>query len=141
MKGATIALDALGGREAAALVVDGRLEDLFLDGGGALPGTIYRGVAGRPMKGQGGIFFDTPDGPAYLRQIKGISPGEARLLQVTGFAEPGKAIPVTDRVLFKSRYAIVTPGAPGINVSKAIKDDYDGLSGFKMVPSSTAAIC
>lgn len=123
MKGATIALDTLGGREAAALIVDGRLEDLFLDGDAALPGTIYRGVAGRPMKGQGGIFFDTPDGPAYLRQIKGISPGQAKLLQVTGYAEPGKALPVTDRVLFKSRYAIVTPGAPGINVSKSIRDD------------------
>ncbi|SFD91419.1 ribonuclease E/G [Roseivivax sediminis] len=122
MKGATIALGELGGREAAALIVDGRLDDLFIDGAGALPGTIYRGIAGRPMKGQGGIFFDTPDGPAYLRQIKGISPGEARILQVTGFPEPGKAIPVTDRVLFKSRYGIVTPGAPGINVSRAIRD-------------------
>ncbi|UMA65455.1 ribonuclease E/G [Roseivivax marinus] len=123
MKGASIALDRVADREAAALIVDGRLEDLFLDGDAALPGTIYRGVAGRPMKGQGGIFFDTPDGPAYLRQIKGISPGEARLLQVTGYAEPGKALPVTDRVLFKSRFAIVTPGAPGINVSRQIRDD------------------
>jgi Ribonuclease G/E len=45
------------------------------------------------------------------------------LVQVTGYAEPGKAIPVTQRILFKSRYAIVTPGAPGINVSRRIKDD------------------
>ncbi|ETX27124.1 ribonuclease E/G [Roseivivax isoporae] len=123
MKGTTIALDTLGGREAAALMVDGRLEDLFVDGTTALPGTIYRAVAGRPMKGQGGIFLETPDGPAYLRQIKGIAPGQRLLVMVTGYAEPGKAIPVTQRVLFKSRYAIVTPEAPGLNVSKAIRDD------------------
>ncbi|SLN48038.1 Ribonuclease G [Roseivivax jejudonensis] len=123
MKGASIALDRIGDREAAALIVDGIVEDLFLDGAAALPGAIYRGIAGRPMKGQGGVFFDTPDGPAYLRQIKGVSPAERRILQVTGYAEPGKAIPVTDRVLFKSRYAIVTPGAPGINVSRAIRND------------------
>ncbi|MGB1034216.1 MAG: ribonuclease E/G, partial [Primorskyibacter sp.] len=45
------------------------------------------------------------------------------LVQVTGHAEPGKAIPVTSKVLFKSRYAIVTPDAPGLNVSRSIKDD------------------
>jgi len=45
------------------------------------------------------------------------------LVQVTGYAEGGKAVPVTDRVLFKSRYAIVTPGKPGRNISRAITDD------------------
>ena len=33
-------------------------------------------------------------------------------------AEPGKAVPVTTRLLFKSRYAIVTPDAPGVNISR-----------------------
>ncbi|MHA6345777.1 ribonuclease E/G [Roseivivax sp. CAU 1761] len=123
MKGVTIALDQLGGREAAALIVDGQLEDLFLDRDAALPGTIYRAVAGRPMKGQGGLFLDTPDGPAYLRQLKGIAPGQRLIVQATGYAEPGKAIPVTQKVLFKSRYAIVTPEAPGINISRGIRDE------------------
>jgi Ribonuclease G/E len=45
------------------------------------------------------------------------------LVQVTGYAEDGKAVPVTDRVLFKSRYAIVTPGKPGLNISRQITDD------------------
>jgi ribonuclease G len=40
------------------------------------------------------------------------------LVQVTGPAEPGKALPVTTRLLFKSRFAIVTPGAPGLNISR-----------------------
>ncbi|MEE3358819.1 MAG: ribonuclease E/G [Pseudomonadota bacterium] len=132
MKGSTIALGALNGREAAALMVDGKLHDLFIDGEGIRAGTIYRGIAGRPMKGQGGIFLDTPDGSVYLRQIKGIAPGQRLLVQVTGQAEPGKAVPVTAKVLFKSRYAIVTPGAPGVNISRSIRDDdlRDELTGI-----------
>lgn len=123
MKGAVIALDTLQGREAAALIEDGRLTDLLIDGDGPRPGTIYRARIGRPMKGQGGMFLDTPDGPAFLRRTRGLAPGAALLVQVTGHAEPGKALPVTARLLFKSRYAIVTPGAPGINVSRRVRDD------------------
>lgn len=123
MKGTVIALDTLQGREAAALIEDGRLDDLLVDADAPRPGTIYRARIGRPMKGQGGIFLDTPDGPAFLRQTRGLSPGGTLLVQVTGHAEPGKALPVTARLLFKSRYAIVTPGAPGINVSRQVRDD------------------
>jgi Ribonuclease G/E len=123
MKGRTIALDHWNGREAAALIVDGRVEDLFIDTDQPRPGNIYRAVAQRPMKGQGGMFLETPDGNAFLRQVKGLSSGGNMLVQVTGYAEAGKALPVTQRLLFKSRFAIVTPGAPGINISRQIKDD------------------
>ena len=123
MKGRLIALDHLDGAEAAALMVDGRLEDLFLDSDAPRPGAIYRGIADRPVKGQGGMFLRTPDGPAFLRQIKGLRPGQPILVQVTGYPEPGKALPVTAKVLFKSRYAIVTPDAPGLNMSRSIRDD------------------
>jgi len=121
----TIALDHLGDREAAALMVGGQLDDLFVDSAAPRPGTIYRAIADRPVKGQGGMFLRTPDGNAFMRQVKGIAPGQALLVQVTGHAEPGKAIPVTARVLFKSRYAIVTPEAPGHNVSRAIRDEIE----------------
>ncbi|AUC54622.1 MAG: ribonuclease E/G [Sagittula sp.] len=123
MKGRTIALDTWNGREAAALMVDGRLEDLFIDGDLPRPGNLYRAIAQRPMKGQGGMFLETPDGNAFLRQVKGLSQGGPILVQVTGFAEPGKALPVTSKLLFKSRHAIVTADAPGINVSRQIRDD------------------
>jgi len=123
MKGQLIALDHVNGVEAAAWVVDGQLEDLFVASDAPAPGTIYRAIVERPMKGQGGMFLRTPDGSAFVRQVKGLSPGQTLLVQVTGYAEPGKAIPVTAKVLFKSRYAIVTPDAPGINVSRSIKDD------------------
>lgn len=123
MKGRQIILDHLDGREAAALMVDGRLEDVLIESDAPSPGTIYRAQALKPVKGQGGMFLSTPDGNAFLRQVKGIAPGQTILVQVTGYAEPGKALPVTERLLFKSRYAIVTPDAPGLNISRAIRDD------------------
>ena len=123
MKGRTIVLDHLNGVEAAALIVDGKLDDLLVDSDGPRPGTIYRAIADRPVKGQGGMFLKTPDGSAFLRQIKGLAPGQPILVQVTGHAEPGKAIPVTQKLLFKSRYAIVTPDAPGTNISRSIRNE------------------
>jgi ribonuclease G len=125
MKGRVLVLDDYAGRQAAALMVDGRLEELAIDPEGdvAIPGAIYRGVADRPVKGQGGIFVKLPAGSGFLRQISGVAPGQRLLVQVTGPTEPGKAIPVTTRLLFKSRFAIVTPDAPGLNISRQIKDD------------------
>jgi ribonuclease G len=142
MKGNQILLDHIEGREAAALMVDGRLSDLLIEGDAPRPGTVYRAVTDRPVPGQGGVFLKTPDGPAYLRGVKGIDAGEVIQVQVTGYAEPGKAIPVTHKLLFKSRYAIVTPDAPGLNLSRSISDDdtrdallalaHDGMEGSEM---------
>ena len=123
MKGVQVILGALGSREAAALYRDGQLQDLLVDSDAPPPGTIYRARASRPVKGQGGMFFETPDGSAFCRGAKGIAPGSLHLVQVTGYPETGKAIPVTERLLFKSRYCIVTPGAPGINISRQIKHE------------------
>lgn len=123
MKGTEILLGHVKDRAAAALIVDGTLEDVLVETDAPTPGTIYRARATRPVKGQGGMFFDTPDGSAFLRGAKGIASGETHLVQVSGYGEPGKAIPVTGKVLFKSRFAIVTPDAPGMNLSRAIKDE------------------
>jgi Ribonuclease G/E len=125
MKGRTIVLDHIDGQEAAAYLVDGRLDDLLIDITDApRPGAIFRAICDRPMKGQGGMMLRLPDGDtAFLRQGKGLRPGQPLLVQVTGYAEGGKAIPVTDRILFKSRYAIVTPDRPGLNISRQITDE------------------
>ena len=125
MKGRIVVLDRIGDQEAAALIIDGVLEDIAIDpaSDAPLPGAIYRAVADRPVKGQGGLFVKLPEGSGFLRQTVGIAPGDRLLVQVTGPAEPGKATPVTTRLLFKSRYAILTPGAPGLNISRKIRDD------------------
>lgn len=125
MKGRIVVLGEVAGREAAALLVDGRLEDLLIDpeGDAVLPGAIFRGTVDRLIKGQGGVFVKLPEHSGFLRQVAGLAPGQRVLVQVTGPAEDGKALPVTLRLLFKSRHAILTPGAPGLNVSRKIKDE------------------
>ena len=124
MKGRQVVLGWLGGREAAALIVDGRLEDLLIAAdAAATPGAIYRGVVDRPVKGLGGAFVRLPDGSGFLRETEGLAPGRTVIVQVTGTAEPGKAVPLTTRLLLKGRLSIVTPGAPGLNISRRIRDD------------------
>lgn len=125
MIGRVVHLDRIGDQAAAALVVDGRLEELLIDPSddAPLPGAIYRAVADRPMKGIGGMFVKLPESQGFLRQTDGIAPGQRLIVQVTGPAEDGKAVPVTTRLLFKSRLAIVTPGAPGLNISRRIRDE------------------
>lgn len=118
-----VLLDHLDGREAAVLLVDGKLDDLLVDGTGVRPGAIYRAKADRPVKGTGGVFLSSPDGPLFLRQVKGLRQGETLLVQVNTRPEPGKAPSVTTKLLFKSRFAIVTPDAPGLNISRQIRDE------------------
>ena len=127
MKGRQVVLGQLFGVEAAALVEDGRLADLLVDASEIaplVPGDICRGVVERLMKGQGGVFLRLPDGQrGYLRDRSGLGEGQSLLVQVTGVADDGKAIPLTSRILFRGRHVLVTPGAPGINVSRRIRDE------------------
>lgn len=127
MNGRLVVLGSFRGREAAALVVDGALQDLLVapheDDPGFAPGAILRGTVDRPVKGQGGVFLRLPDRQkGFLRDTGGLRPGQSLVCQVTARAEPGKALPVTTRVLFKGRHAIVTPLAPGLNLSRRLRD-------------------
>lgn len=126
MKGRLLVLGRHAGRRAAALVVDGQLQEVRIDppeGMSPPPETIWRGRVGRPVKGLGGVFVDLADGASgFLRETSGLRPGQPVLVQATGVAEPGKAVPLAGRLLVKGRWAIVTPGAPGLNVSRAVHD-------------------
>jgi len=148
MKGSVIAIGDWQGRGVAARFVDGVLDDLFVDGDDISPGAILRGRVGRPVKGLGGAFVDLPDGTrGFLRQTSGLAPGQPVLVQVSGVAEPGKAVPLTTRLVFKGRFAILTPGAPGLNISRALQDeglraDLDALAraGMQGAPEDLGAI-
>jgi Ribonuclease G/E len=108
-------------------MVDGRLDDLLIDPDAADPAprpeAIHRAVAGRPMKGLGGMIVDLGGGQTgFLRAKRLPPPGRPLLVQIAGWAEPGKAPPVTDRLRLKGRSAILTPDAPGLNISRAIRE-------------------
>ncbi|MEM9782165.1 MAG: ribonuclease E/G [Pseudomonadota bacterium] len=126
MKGRIVALTSVtGGRPAAALLVNGVLEDLIVDAGDGQPltGEIFAATVIRRNAKAGGAFLDLGCGASgFLRDAKGTRDGERVLVQVASQPEPGKAVPVSTRVLYKHRLLIHTPGAPGINVSRQIKD-------------------
>jgi Ribonuclease G/E len=128
MKGRLILIEPMArGGNIAALVEDGRLADLMVDPAPDDPAprveAIARAVPDRPLKGTGGMVLRLPDGQrGFLRETDGVVPGRPLLVQVATHAEEGKAAPVTRRLLFKGRHAIVTPDAPGLNISRRIRD-------------------
>jgi ribonuclease G len=128
MRGRQILIEPLpAGGHAAALVVDGRLEDLLIDPDPAdptpRPEAIYRALPGRPMKGTGGAIVELGAGlTGFLRGARQPPPGQPLLVQVTGWAEPRKAPPVTQRLALRGRTAVITPGAPGLNVARTVRE-------------------
>ena len=131
MKGRVIVLQHHPSR--AALVVDGRVEDLLVDDGNLTrppqPGEIWAAQMTRTT--QGAAFVDLGGGQTgFLRDTKGLKGVRTFAVQITGCPEPGKAIPVDRRLLLKGRGVILTPQAPGLNVSRKIKspDERERLS-------------
>lgn len=125
-QGRIVVIDTIETRSMAALLVDGKLYDLLIDAKNQnpQPEAIYRAKTMQPMKGQNGIILDLGNGhKGFLRHAKGISSGKTMLVQISTHAEKGKAAPVTTKLLFKSRYAIITPNAPGLNIARRIRDD------------------
>lgn len=127
MKGRQILIEPRAdGGAAAALLVNGQLEDLLIDPTDAAPRpeAIHRAVVGRPMKGLGGVIVELGGGATgFLRGPKPPAPGSRLLVQVSNWAEPGKAAPVSQRITLKGRFAVLTPGAPGLNLSRAITEE------------------
>ncbi|MEL7115732.1 MAG: ribonuclease E/G [Pseudomonadota bacterium] len=119
----TIALGQIQGRKAAALVGRGQLDDLIVDppADTPQPEAIYRAKITRVLAQNGGAFVDLPSGPGYLRRPT-AQRGDSVMVQVTGLAEPGKAIPLTDRPLIKGRTAIAAFDESPLNLSRKIAD-------------------
>lgn len=129
MKGREVRIERLArGGHVAALAVDGRLEDLLIDPDPADPAlrpeAIFRAVVGRPMKGIGGVMVEMDAGrTGFLRAPRPPRPGSTLIVQIGAWAEREKAPPVSDRPLLKGRAAILTPGAPGHNIARSIRDE------------------
>ncbi len=126
MKGRVIVLGEADQPIAAALMVDGRLEDLAVrarDGSRALPGQIWRAKVTRKLP-KSGAFCDLTSGESgYLREARDVRQGDQILVQVVNLPEAGKAATLTTRLLFKGPRLILTPASPGVNVSRKIGNE------------------
>lgn len=123
MKGRVVAIDRASGR--AALVIDGRVEDLLEDPPEALapaaPEAIHWAKVERVAPALGAAFLKLGDGSTGWIRSREAKPGAMMLAQVSRWADPGKAAPLSDRAVWKGRWCLVTPGAPGVNVSRSVK--------------------
>ncbi len=111
----------------AARLDDGRLTDLLVDppegDDTPRPGAIHMARVTRTAPGLGAAFLDLGGGrEGFLKGVRGLSAGDSFPVQVSRHAEPGKAAPVNAELLFKGRYAILTPHAPGLNIARRIRD-------------------
>lgn len=125
MRGRVVLFDRVGGCGAAALMVDGRLEEIRIDpdDGRLMPGAICRALPDRPAKGLGGWFLRLPgDRSGFLRQMQGVAAGRPLAVQVTAPERQGKAVAVTARLALRGRHVVVTPGQPGLNLSRRLRD-------------------
>ena len=145
MKGRVI---AIGGAEdrgiAAALIVDGRLEDLFpaQPMGSLEPNAGDIAVARVTRKlPKAGAFCEMAGGiEGYLRDAKAVTEGARILVQVQSLPEPGKAVTLTTRLLFKGPRLILTPDAPGVNVSRKIGNESERVR-LKAVVEAALRTC
>lgn len=112
------------GRGAAALLVDGVVEDFALDPPAETPplGTILDAKIGRPAPGKGAHFAESAAGPLFLRAGGALRQGARQVVQLGAYVEAGKARPASTDLTIRSRFFVVTPGRPGINVSRQIGD-------------------
>lgn len=127
MKGRVLLLDGTTEPMKAALIVDGRLEDFISDPwrkpAFPNPGQTFPARVTRLIPKVGAAFVQLSSfANGYLRNAAGLREGDTVIVQVTGYPEAGKAFPVTREYLFKSRLLVLTPHAPGVNVSRKIKD-------------------
>lgn len=142
MKGRIVAIENAARGFRAALIVDGKLEDLLIDpqqGQKPLPssGDIVVVRMTRVLQNGRGAFAEMAGGgEGFFRDTRGLRTGERILSQVNGIAEPGKAVPLSRRVLFKGPRIILTPDAPGINVSRKIGNETERTRLVKAVEAA-----
>jgi len=138
---ATLVIGKLRGPEMAALVEDRVVDWVFGPTRGPVPEAVYKAKVDRTLPSAGAAFVSLGDGQrGYLRDAKGLAPGDVVLVEVTAIPEPGKAAPVTRRVLYRQRYTIHTPGAPGINVARGIDDPAERARLTRVVEGRVAAM-
>lgn len=69
MKGKQVVLGHIGDAKVAALIVNGKLNDVLVEDLTRLPlGSILRAVVDRPVKGIGGVMLRLPNGTGFFKK-------------------------------------------------------------------------
>ena len=121
----TIIVDQRADRAAAAVLSRGVLVDFIFETSAShpAPGAVLGATVERPLRSQGAWVVRLPEKRnGFLRSARSLAQGARIAVQVSGYAEPGKLAPVTDRIELRGRYAVATFHRDGISVSRKIRD-------------------
>ena len=114
------------GIKLSAWVKKGKLKDLYLcdsKNGVFVPESIFWGKVQKALPGTGGYFISLPENRiGFLRNSPPLMEGDIIIVQISSYPQFGKQIPLQSKIVIKGKGVILTPGVPGINISKAIVD-------------------
>ena len=125
----SVLIETYGSGHAVAAIEDGKIIDFVIDPlehkDRSLFGSIMVVKVDAPVKGINGTFVSMPDGnKGFLKKTKNLATNSYVMVYVGSTAENHKAQPVSDRLIIKGKYTILTPGNEGINISRAIKNSW-----------------
>ena len=122
-----VLLYAEGTRQWAALLVDGRLEDILAEDAcrypGPRPGTVCAARVDRISTGGRSAFVNLGDGQTgFLPRAAGLAPGDSITVQIDRFRQGGKAARVTQAISLPGRLLIRIAGREEVRISRRIGD-------------------
>jgi Ribonuclease G/E len=124
----TILIEEYGIGHAIAALEKGRLIDFLVDPideeQASMIGSIVTAKHNNPVKGINGSFVTLPQAKkGFLKGNHKLPPHSIVPVYIGTNTERHKAQPVTTKLILKGRYIILTPGSPGINISRVIKSE------------------
>ncbi|MBF0325629.1 ribonuclease E/G [Magnetospirillum moscoviense] len=112
------------GESRLAVVRDGRLVDLAVVRPGSLAGAVFLGRVAELAPKMGAAFVDIgQDRPAFLQGVKGLTQGQAVLVQVKADAHGEKGATLTPDISLTGRFLTFAPTRPGLVVSRKLGED------------------
>jgi ribonuclease G len=119
-----ILVDRSPGETRVAILVDGRLDEVWIErlGQPALVGSIVMAPVAAVRRGLGAVFLDLGDSDGYLDKLPDPPPnqGETLLVEVMAEAHRGKAARVSTDLRLHGAFVTISPTRPGHAVARAI---------------------
>lgn len=135
-----IVIDRTDTRSVAALVVNGRIEDLLVDHPNPtipVPGAVFRAKVERHLTGLGGFILNLGQGQhGFLKSRVKLEPGHCLAVQVNTFPVHGKAAGVATQIRIRTRYVVLERGRRGIEFSERLTEDRTDLARLRDIAAS-----
>ena len=139
MSSFTILIEKYGLGHAVAAVQGGGLIDFLIDPldsqNQSSVGSVVTVRVNSTQKGINGTFVTLPNlKKGFLKRTKNISNHSIIPVYIDSIAESHKAQPVTEKIILKGRYVILTPNKPGINISRQIQSEVNRTQLLNILP-------